>query len=108
MKIISRLTVLMCLIGFNAQATRLSAIEIQVEKERLDAVCEISREQRLAPERDELIADCVENKNKELSYCIRYHSDLGDRINYPNGNVKLAEYYDTPECEEAFQFRRQD
>lgn len=97
----------MCLISFNAQAKRLSAKEIQIEKERLDAVCEVSREKLLAPERDKLIADCVENKNKELSYCTRYHSDYGDRIVYPNGNVELAKYYEIPDCEEAFQFRRQ-
>jgi len=107
MKSICKLAILICLISVNSQAERLTDDELQIEKARLDAICETAREIFLAPEREKLINDCVENQNKELQYCTRYYRDWGDRINYPNGNVKFATYYDIPECEKAFEFRKE-
>jgi len=69
---------------------------------RLDAACEIARQQKIAPMRKQVIEDCV--ANKELSNrqeCERFYADYGERT-----GRKAALFYDLPECVTAFDFNQ--
>jgi len=78
----------------------------QMSAEQLDVMCEEEREKRLAPEREQLIQNCV-NKGRSQGYCERYHSDYGaaQRIIGTN-QVRPALYLDLPECVAAWEARR--
>ena len=68
----------------------------------MDAACEVAREARLAPMRAEFVEECVEKKQKEdRAACERFYADYGAR----SGN-RAPLFYDLPECEEAFNYRR--
>jgi hypothetical protein len=68
----------------------------------LDAECEAAREQKLAPEREKHVEECVHNKARNSREgCERFYSDYGAR----SGN-RAPLYYDLPECVSAFEFRK--
>lgn len=68
----------------------------------LDAECEAAREQKLAPEREKYVEECVRNKARNSREdCERFYSDYGAR----SGN-RAPLYYDLPECVSAFEFRK--
>lgn len=76
--------------------------DISAQQAALDAACEQAREQRLAPEREKYIEECVEKQQKQdRAACERFYSDYGART----GN-RAPLYYDLPECAKAFEFRR--
>ncbi len=79
----------------------------QMSAEQLDVMCEEEREKRLAPEREQLIQNCVNNKGRSQGYCKRYHSDYGaaQRI-IGTDQVRPALYLDLPECVAAWEARR--
>jgi len=70
----------------------------------LDAACEAARQEKIAPMRQQVIEDCV--ANKELSSrkeCERFYADYGERT-----GRKAALFYDLPECVTAFEFQQGD
>jgi len=68
----------------------------------LDAACEAAREKNLAPMRADFIEECVEKKQRpDRAACERFYADFGNQA----GN-RAPLFYDLPECEEAFEYRR--
>lgn len=69
---------------------------------QLDADCEAAREEKLAPEREKYIEECVRDKVKESrEACEHFYSDYGARA-----GTRAPLYYDLPECAKAFDFRK--
>jgi hypothetical protein len=68
----------------------------------LDAACEAARQEKLAPERERLIEECVKEKQRpDRAACERFLADYGNRA----GN-RPALYYDLPECVAAFDYEQ--
>jgi len=70
------------------------------EQASLDAACEAARQEKIAPLRQQVIDECVANKelpNREE--CERFYADYGERT-----GRKAALFYDLPECVTAFNF----
>ncbi|MEM1411116.1 MAG: DUF4124 domain-containing protein [Pseudomonadota bacterium] len=63
----------------------------------LEQLCEAAREARLAPEREQLINECVAG-GRDRGYCTRFHQDHGDPQRISVNMVRKALYYDLPEC----------
>lgn len=80
----------------------------QMSVEQLDAICQQEREKLIAPERERLIQDCVENKRKSQEYCERYFADYGNAQRLDTGMVRPALYLDLPECVAAFEARKKE
>ena len=84
------------------QATLAKDNDRSAQQVRLDAECEAARELKLAPEREKYIEECVEKKQKsDRMACEDFYRDYGAR----SGN-RAPLYYDLPECESAFEFRK--
>ena len=80
----------------------ITSADLSAQQAALDAACDQAREQRLAPEREKYIEECVEKQQKQdRAACERFYSDYGART----GN-RAPLYYDLPECVKAFEFRR--
>jgi len=80
----------------------------QMSTQQLDIMCEKEREKRLAPEREQLIKDCVENWRSSQEYCETYYSDYGAAhpIIGKDGQtvgMRPALYMDLPECVAAWE-----
>ena len=68
----------------------------------LDADCEAARQLALAPEHDELVAQCVEKKQKDdRESCERFYRDYGERSGHAS-----ALYYNLKECVTALEYRQ--
>lgn len=80
----------------------------QMSAEQLDAMCQQEREKLIAPERERLIQDCIENKRKSQGYCERYFADYGNAQRLDTGMVRPALYLDLPECVAAFEARKKE
>lgn len=78
----------------------------QMSAQQLEALCQEEREKRLAPEREQLIKDCIDIKLKSPGYCQRYYSDHGAAVRLETGYVRPALYSDLPECVAAWEARR--
>jgi len=71
-------------------------------QQSLDADCEAAREQKLEPERERYVQECVQQKMKStLEECQRFYSDYGART----GN-RAPLYYDLPECVARVRYRQ--
>ena len=71
--------------------------ELQAE---LDRRCEAAREQKLAPIREEIFAECREKKQSDEAFCRRNADGYnGNRI---GGSPR---FYELPECQAAFKNR---
>lgn len=69
---------------------------------RLDAACEVERQKKIAPMRQQVIEEC--DANEELpsrKECERFYADYGERT-----GRKAALFYDLPECVTAFEFQQ--
>ena len=76
--------------------------EREATQARLDADCEAAREQRIAPQREELVAQCVEKRQKDdAEACERFYRDYGAR----SGHMP-AMYYNLKECVAALDYRQ--
>jgi len=77
---------------------------------KTSAVCRSNkeREKRLAPEREQLIQNCITNQRKSQGYCERYYSDYGAAQRIENQRVRPALYFDLPECVAAEEARRKE
>ena len=89
-------TLVSCLI-----AAPVNADDRKARQQELDAACESARQEKLAPLREKYIRECVEVQGKDQEYCERFYRDYGER----SGN-RPAFFYDLPECEEAWAFKR--
>ena len=73
-------------------------------QKQLDEECEIAREKKLAPLRDQYVEECVQKsrgRNQDRAYCERFYSDYGAKL-----NDRAPLFYDLPECVEAFEYRK--
>lgn len=67
----------------------------------LDAACEAAREKKLAPLREEMVKQCVRNKEQpDRAACEAYYSDYGARA-----GSRAPLFYDLPECVKAFDYQ---
>jgi hypothetical protein len=88
----------------------------QMSAEQLEVMCEKEREKRLAPEREQLIQNCITNQRKSPEYCERYYSDYGaaqriygkDQVRPATFTVRPALYFDLPECVAAEEARSKE
>ena len=80
----------------------------RMSAEELDVLCEKEREKRLAPEREQLIYDCVTNQRSSQEYCETYHSDYGAARRTDTGGVWPALYTHLPECVAAWEARTKE
>jgi hypothetical protein len=81
----------------------------QMSVEELEVICEKEREKRLAPEREQLIQNCITEKRRSQGYCERYHSDYGAAQQIiGTDQVRPALYLDLPECVAAWEARRKE
>lgn len=88
---------LLAWVPFSAEANR----DRERKQAELDAACEKAREKKLAPIREQLIEECVENKvrsNRES--CEVFYSDFGAQ-----SGDRAPLFFDLPECVEAFEFQ---
>ena len=71
---------------------------------RLDAACEVERQKKIAPMRQQVIKKCDANEElPSLKECERFYADYGERT-----GRKAALFYDLPECDTAFKFQQGD
>jgi hypothetical protein len=96
--------------GINAGVTEHSRAQdsgdlSQMSADQLDVMCEKEREKRLAPEREQLIQNCIVNQRSSQEYCERYYSDYGAAQAIEPGRVRPALYMDLPECVAAWEAR---
>ena len=68
---------------------------------QLDQSCEAARERKLAPIREDIYGECLEKEQGDAAYCKRYAD--GYNGNRPGGAPR---FYELPECEAAFKFRK--
>lgn len=80
----------------------------QMSADELDELCEKEREKRLAPEREQLIKDCVEDWRSSQEYCENYYSDYGAAVRLDTGYVRPALYMDLPECVAAWEAKMRE
>ncbi|MDH3901750.1 MAG: hypothetical protein OEU84_00540 [Xanthomonadales bacterium] len=69
---------------------------------RLDAACEVERQKKIAPIRQQVIEECVASKElSDRKECERFYADYGERT-----GRKAALFYELPECVTAFEFQQ--
>ena len=74
----------------------------EAKQARLDGVCEVARQEKLAPMRKQVVEECVANKElPNRAECERFYADYGERM---GGRAPL--FYDLPECVTAFEFQQ--
>ena len=81
-----------------------AAAEQYSEKKQaqLDAECEVAREKKLIPLRQQFVDEGVANKElPSLEECKRFYADYGGRM-----GQRPPLFYDLPECVEAFDYRQ--
>ena len=81
-----------------------SAEERAAKQAELDAECEAARQAKLEPIRRQLYEECVSKQRKDPEFC-RKDADSYNGAR-PGGGAPL--FYDLPECEAAFEYRRQN
>jgi hypothetical protein len=73
----------------------------QARQAELDRACEAARQIALAPRRQEIYEECINRFGKEEDVCRNEANGYnGNRI----GGSPL--FYDLPECEEAYAYRK--
>lgn len=90
---VQKVIVLVCI---GSLTTAVSAVESDLDT--LKAACAQAREQRLAPERNKLIAECIDQGKKE-DYCQRYYQDYGAGGKTAGGGRRAPLYFELPECQ---------
>lgn len=73
-----------------------------IKQKELDEACEVVRENKLAPLRQQYVEECVQKKQKkDRVECERFYSDFGAK-----SGKRAPLFYDLPECVEAFEYRK--
>lgn len=70
-------------------------------QQELDAACEAARAERLAADRQKLMAECVGNAKGSQAECEAQLSNYGER-----SGTRPPLYYDLPACEAAIDFQK--
>jgi hypothetical protein len=98
------LSVVVLFIGLSSSAASQPDEDLrQAKQAELDRACEAARQVALAPRRQEIYEECINRSDKEEAVCRRDANGYnGNRI----GGTPL--FYDLPECEEAFEYRRSE
>jgi len=74
----------------------------QEKQAQLDASCEVAREKKLTPIREQLVDECIANRELPSSEeCTRFYADYGERM-----GRRAPLFYDLPECVEAFDYQQ--
>ena len=81
----------------------IAAAQAGTSLQQLKEECEAAREQRLAPERQALIDECIASKEKSPDACRRYYQDYGAGGRTAAGGHRQRLYHDIPECQELYQ-----
>lgn len=69
----------------------------------LDAACEAARQAALVPKKEEIYRECIQKFKKSAAVC----EEEADGYNGSRaGRAPL--FYDLPECEAAFEYRKND
>jgi hypothetical protein len=91
------------LAGMNAGASLPDEELRRARQAELDQACEAARQAALAPRRQEIYDECLGRADRDEAACRKDANGYnGNRI----GGTPL--FYDLPECEEAFDFRRNE
>ena len=97
-KLLAAIVMILCLSSAAAQTDEDLR---QARQAELDHACEAARQVALAPRRQEIYEECINRFGKEETVCRNDANGYnGNRI----GGTPL--FYDLPECEEAFAYRR--
>jgi hypothetical protein len=72
--------------------------------QELEQRCDQARQAKLAPERQQLIQQCIKDGGIP-DYCERYWRDYGDGGATLYGNRRRGKYFDLPVCKQAEQAR---
>jgi len=70
-------------------------------QQQLDEACETARLEKLTPIREKYAAQCAAEWDRSQEYCDRFYSDYGNA----GGDTPVL-FYDLPECEKAWNYRR--
>jgi len=80
-----------------------TADDRQNKQAELDAACEAARQTALAPKKTEIYQECIDKLKKSVEVCEQEADGYnGNRA----GRTPL--FYDLPECEAAFEYRKND
>jgi hypothetical protein len=71
----------------------------------LEAKCQAARQRKLAPLREERIAECRADRRNDPAFCERHIRDYGEGGPGPNGTRVTPMFNDLPECVAAFAAR---
>ena len=94
-------TIVLVLLPFLTGGAIADQEQRRLRQQQLDAACEMAREQKLAPLRQQLIEQCVWQRQGDLAWCEWYFRDYGAQA-----GRRAPLFYDLPECIEAFEYRR--
>ena len=94
-------TTLSCILMLILSGVATGGEDRATKQSELDEACEVARENKLSPLRQQYIEECVEIKKKDRAYCERFYSDYGAK-----SGDRAPLFYDLPECVEAFEYRR--
>lgn len=98
--IVCRVLLLLCLLLVLTHESMAGQGHEQKQAE-LDRACEMARETKLAPMRQQFVEDCVKNREQsDRKSCETFYADFGAQ----SGN-RAPLFYDLPECVEAFDFQ---
>jgi len=76
--------------------------DFEARQAKLDQACEVARQEKLIPEKQKYIDECVAKKQRpDRASCERFYADYGNQ----SGN-RAPLYYDLPECVEAHEHRK--
>jgi len=78
-----------------------SGTAVAEDQAAMDAACEEARQANLAPLREQKLAECVAQGDKDQATCEAELANYGERV----GN-RRAMFYELPECEAAFANKR--
>lgn len=85
-----------------ASATAWADEDSDAEQARLDQACQAAREEKLAPEREALVQECVANNERpDEASCKRFYADYGNQ-----SGSRAPLYMDLPACVKAFDYRQ--
>lgn len=96
------LIIVVAMFGFTslAHASKPSVQELQAQ-------CEAAREAKLAPERQMLIQECIQKKEKTPEKCERFYADHGAGGRTAGGAGRVRLYNDLPECKAQYQAEKE-